>query len=259
MDQIEVKVIRQPSDVAALTGLACAITQKPINSMDELVHVFDQYRYKRPTKTIDFCNKADHGSVTRHGVYTIAIVGASRRFLAQIRTHHVGIDFTSGSLQYQDVRDTNRFVVPYAVLKQCRDYDSGFPLENYLKMCQDAADNYATMIDDNYDNDTAGYVSCQALRNVILMTGNAEAFRNLIEKRACNRNTIETQYVAMKIWYALLNTDDGPIMFGSPILPCTKGACNQGKMCCGKTFPTMPFPFDLFDYIQAKWPLLSEV
>jgi thymidylate synthase (FAD) len=257
MRNIEVSVLQSPSNVAALASLACNLTQHPITSADELDDLFTKFILKPSKNAIKFCQEADHQSVTRHGTYTLAIVGASRRFLAQIRTHHVGIDFTSASLQYQDVSGTAQFVVPYEVLQHCKDYDSGFPLENYLQMCAASADSYIEMLNDDYDNDTAGYVSCQALRNVLLVTGNAESFRNLIKKRACNRNTVETQYTALLIWAALLGTKNGELMFGNIELPCMNGLCDQGKMCCGKYMDRITSYNGILDFIFTKWPLLE--
>jgi thymidylate synthase (FAD) len=58
-----------------------------------------------------------HGTIKRFTPITVAIVGASRRFLAQARTHQVGLTFVSASLQYSDYSGQADFVVPYEVLK----------------------------------------------------------------------------------------------------------------------------------------------
>jgi thymidylate synthase (FAD) len=213
--------------------------------------------------------------VTRHGVYTVAVVGASRRFLAQIRTHRIGIDFTSASLQYQNVLQTAQFVVPYNVFQKCEDTKSDYPLKLYYHQCEESMTHYSEMLDDDYTNDEAGYVACQALRNVLLITANAEAWRKVIEKRTCNRNTVETQYVVMKIWEALLQTKDGELMFGSAGPECLNSAirrCRQGKMCCGQPLwggevatetiieagdvPGIPTIKFLQTFMKMKWPLL---
>lgn len=258
MNHIEVSVLQESAYVGGLANLACYITQHHVANMKELEFRLNDYVYNKTNdKTIKFCQDADHQSVTRHGVFTVAVVGASRRFLAQIRTHHIGIDFTSASLQYQDVSESARFVVPYEVLEKMVDTNSGMPYFDYIKFCNDAQKNYKLMLDYGYDNDTAGYVSCQSLRNVLLITGNAEAWRNVIEKRCCNRNTIETQYVCFKIWSELLKTQYGPAMFGNMKIPCLAGGCNQGKMSCKEPLPGLMTSEDIEKFIDLKWPALK--
>ena len=229
MKKIQVKVLASPSYPVEMVNLAAKLTQHSITSMEDLIDVLEA---KASEKLVTAIQDMHHASVTRHGVYTLAIVGASRRFLAQIRTHHVGIDFTSGSLQYQDMSGSFDMVVPYAVYKLCAKYETVEPLEVYKDMCKQSFDNYRSLIADGIDNDAAGYVSCQASRNVLLITANAEAWRNLINRRSCNRNTGETQYVALLIWKALLGTLGGETMFAKCGPDCSTSDCHEGKMCC---------------------------
>jgi len=67
--------------------------------------------------------KMPHGTIKRFSPITVAVVGASRRFLAQARTHHVGIDFVSASLQYSDYSEDAQFVVPYELIELGSSYE----------------------------------------------------------------------------------------------------------------------------------------
>jgi hypothetical protein len=231
MEKLEFKILQEPQFAAALSSLAASITQHPISDMDELVGAFEAYKRKPASSTVKFCQSAKHNT-QRHNSYTIAVVGTSRRLLAQIRTHHVGIDFTSASLQYQDVSATADFFIPYKIYEECEKVHSDYPVIRYKELCMQSADAYNEICADVADNDTAGYVMNNSIRNVLLITGNAEAFRNLINRRTCNRNTVEAKYVAFKIWEALLQTKDGDLMFGSAGPDCVIDKCREGRMFC---------------------------
>lgn len=252
MKKIEVEVLQYPARPVEMTNLAAKLTQHSITSMQDLK---DIYNAKPSSKLVRKIQDMGHQSVTRHGVYTIAIVGASRRFLAQIRTHNVGIDFTSGSLQYQDMRAVLDMVVPYEIYEKCEERQDNKALLTYTTMCKQSFENYRELMSLGFDKDTAGYVSCQASRNVLLVTANAEAWLNLINRRSCNRNTKETQYVALLIWKALLETPGGEAMFSFAGPDCLhEDGCNEGKMFCGRPIEYGCGPTAI---INEEFPLLG--
>ena len=112
---------------------------------------------------------------------------------------------------------------------------------------------YKSLVDAGVDNDTAGYLAPQGLRNILIIQGNHDAWLNFIRFRACNRNTKETQYVTLKIWEALLETADGKEMFAWAGPDCLHGKCREGKMSCGCPFMS-DGPTAL---INAYYPLLA--
>ena len=114
------------------------------------------------------------------------------------------------------------------------------------------------------DNDTAGYAAPQGLRNILIMQGNHQSWDYFIRTRGCNRNTVETQYVTMRIWEELLKTEYGEEFFGNSGADCMLGVCHEGKMCCGVSMK--PFVKQAKELgvtvprliIDTKWPLLKE-
>jgi len=205
-----------------------------------------------------------HGTIKRLTPITVAIVGASRRFLAQARTHQVGLIYVSASLQYSDYTGEADFVVPYPVIEADHlnrtihgelgalgAVDTDSVMDMYIKSCRASMKSYELLAKAT-DNDTAGYVAPQGLRNILIMQGNHESWMNFINRRACNRNTLETQYVTLRIWEELLKTTDGPEMFKYAGPDCTHGRCREGIMCCGKPMK-QPSPTDM---INDRFPLL---
>lgn len=268
MRNIEVAVLNEShSCPAGMMMFLAKLTQRGhnIQCMDDLMKLYNDSMNKH--KTAVSVAALPHGTIKRFTPITIAIVGASRRFLAQARTHQVGINYVSASLQYSDYSGKADFVVPYALLEASHNGErigSWDPVEFYLDRCQDDMDNY-TKISEITDNDTAGYAAPQGLRNILIIQANHESWMNFIRARGCSRNTVETQYVTLRIWEELLKTEDGEEMFHFAGPDCMYGACREGKMCCGKplrkyvgiagSIQNASIPRLIID---DKWPLLKE-
>lgn len=272
MDKIEVGVIAEHGNALETMGFLARLTQRGHN-IKSLQDIKGMLGKPVSNPFADALMKMElHGTIKRFTPITVAIVGASRRFLAQARTNQVGFNYVSASLQYSNYGDTADFVVPYALIKadyDDRQSDPELPegLQNlnsgrYLESCQKSMEVYR-IIADATDNDTAGYVAPQGLRNILIMQGNHEAWLHFLKTRTCNRNTTETQYVAFRIWEELLKTDGGEEMFKYAGPDCMYGICREGKMCCGdpmkkylKSIRSASIPRII---IEDKWPLLKDV
>ena len=60
--------------------------------------------------------KLPHTTIQKFGIINIVVVGASRRFLAQITRHQNEVKYMSGSLQYSDYSEVEDFVIPYDLM-----------------------------------------------------------------------------------------------------------------------------------------------
>lgn len=260
MRNIEVAVLNEAHDCpAGMMMFLAKLTQRGhnIHCMTDLLKLYNDTMGHHKTAS-DIMN-LPHGTIKRFTPITVAIVGASRRFLAQARTHQVGFNYVSASLQYSDYSGKADFVVPYELL--CKPKAK----QHYLTTCTDAMLEYQYLIsNENCDNDTAGYVAPQGLRNILIMQANHEAWMHFIRLRGCNRNTVETQYVTMRIWEELLKTEDGEEMFRYAGPDCMYGICREGKMCCGKPLGMFEAEARTIDVsiprliIDTKWSLLKE-
>ena len=278
MNKIQVGVIAEHGNALETMGFLARLTQRGhnIKSLEDIKNLLGK---QVTAPFVDALMKMElHGTIKRFTPITIAIVGASRRFLAQARTNQVGFNYVSASLQYSDYGDTADFVVPYALIEADHKkhnvnaelgilgvVDDGVSLtDRYLNSCNDSMKVYRNIAYVT-DNDTAGYAAPQGLRNILIMQGNHEAWLHFLKTRTCNRNTVETQYVALRIWEELLKTEGGEEMFKYAGPDCMYGHCREGKMCCGKPMKKAPkiaeganetIPRTLID---LKWPLLKEL
>ena len=248
MDRIEVSVIGAPD--TNMAPFLARLTQRghEISSMKDLV---DLKSKGASDNLLNSLAKLKHGTIKRFDVYTVAIVGASRRFLAQIRTHQHA-DYVSGSLQYSDWSNHEHpeemFVVPYELL------EGGLLRTNYLDSCVESFLEYSDLVS-FVGNDAAGFALPNGTRNVLVIQANAQQWQYMIGLRTCRRNSLETRYVMLKIWEELLMLD--PHMFTPEAAGCgcQTGICTEGHFCCGSPLWPAMAPTEI---LKADFPLLME-
>lgn len=248
MDKIEVKVLNPDAVAEAEKMMVCAarLTQRghKIKSMADFAALYEK-EYK--PETVEAMASLPHPTIQKFGIINVVIVGASRRFLAQITRHQNEVKFMSASLQYSDYSGEADFVVPYELL------DSQMRF-GYLSQCQDAMRKYKMLVDYEVGNDSAGYLAPQSLRNILIISATPYQWKHMISQRVCRRNTDETRYVMLRIWEQLYKLS--PQMFGNAGPFCMLGTCKEGKMCCGKPIRSDMQPTDI---LQADFPALTEV
>lgn len=245
MDKIEVKIWRPETykSMQLMVGSA-RLTQRAekIHNMAELEGLLN--KSVKP-ETMTAMTKLPHNNIRCFGTITILVVGASRRFLAQITRRRVGVTFCSGSLQYSDWSEVSgeQFTIPYEILKKdvdrygFADLEQGYYSKNFINTCQDAMHDYKKMVSLGLNNDTAGYVAPQALRNILIIDATPQAWIEMIKQRICKRNTDETRYVLLKCWEQLYALD--PIMFAPTVVmpDCyTTMICPEGAMTCSSRY-----------------------
>jgi thymidylate synthase (FAD) len=225
MKQIQVKILNpEVIKEAEKTMVFCArLTQRGhgIHNMDDLVALKEK---SYTEKTVKNMCRLPHPTIQKFGVINIAVVGASRRFLAQITRHQNEVKFMSASLQYSDYSGEAEFCVPYDVLCQGQ-----AAVERYNRVCKEAMNEYKFFIEQGVNNDAAGYMAPQGLRNILIISATPYQWKHMISQRSCRRNTAETQYVMLMIWAALRKYSP---MFENCGPFCMNGPCKEGTMTC---------------------------
>ena len=196
-----------------------------------------------------------HPTIQKFGIINIMVIGASRRFLAQITRHQNEVKFMSGSLQYSDYSDTAQFVVPYEIIVDTKTNGphgaspQSTSEDQYLSSCLDTLNTYQHLVK-LVGRDAAGYAMPQGMRNVLLISATPYQWKHMIGQRICRRNTLETRYVMLRCWEELYPLSD---IFKKCGPSCLDGGCNEGRMSC-----SMPFEHDTpteilnedFEYIR---------
>ena len=247
MRKIEVKILNPESIDQAEKLMVCAarLTQRghQISCLNDFMDLYEK-PYQR--STVANLIKLPHPTIQKFGIINVVVVGASRRFLAQITRHQNEVKYMSASLQYSDYSGVYDFVIPYDLLDTRQE-------ASYLEQCKKSMKNYQELIESGVDNDSAGYCAPQGMRNILLISATPYQWKHMIHQRACRRNSRETRYVMLKIWEQLLEqnaelfSDCGPF--------CMNGGCEEGKMTCGKSIPQAMSPTDI---IRVDFPKLGE-
>ena len=244
MKRIEVKILN-PEVILNAEKMMVAmarLTQRghKINNMADFEALLAQ---PYSDSLVDTMAALPHPTIQKFGAINIAVVGASRRFLAQITRHQNEVKFMSGSLQYSDYSDKAQFCVPYEITEYETRHPEDHLVDRYLTACTYDLEEY-TALAELVGKDAAGYKMPQGMRNVLMISGTPYQFKHMISQRTCNRNTLETQYVMALIWEQLWPLSD---MYHNCGPFCTEGKCPEGKMCCGNPFGALVNPTALLD------------
>lgn len=248
MKKIEVKILNPESVDQAEKMMVCAarLTQRG-HQISCLSDFMDLYEKSYQRATVSNLVKLPHSTIQKFGIINVVIVGASRRFLAQITRHQNEVKYMSASLQYSDYSGVEDFVIPYDLIGTSQE-------GAYLKQCSTAMKNYQEMIKAGTDNDSAGYSAPQGMRNILLISATPYQWKHMIRQRTCRRNTKETRYVMLKVWEQLIRQNSELFSDCGPF--CMDGGCKEGKMTCGKSISSMMSPTDI---IRTDFPKVCEM
>ena len=237
MNNIEIKVLNpesvQSSEQMMVT--AARLTQRGHN-IHNMKDFMDLYSKPYSHELAQGLTLLPHPTIQKFGIINIVVIGASRRFLAQITRHQNEIKFMSASCQYSDYSHKADFVIPYEIL------NNEAAKTQYLESCMDSLAMYEEAICNSVDHDSAAYMLPQGLRNILIMSATPYQWKHMISQRVCRRNTAETRYVMLLIWKALYDLNHelfAPITTG-PF--CQRGKCLEGKMACHDPISTSATP-----------------
>ena len=228
---------------------AARLTQRghKINTMEDLTALYEK---SFSNDTVTAISKLPHPTVQKFAVITVAIVGASRRFQAQITRHQNDVKFMSASLQYSNNAGQADFAVPYEILTAPKAIQ-----EMYLESCKSDMDCYEELCAAGIGHDAAGYATPQGLRNVLIISATPYQWKHIIGQRVCRRNTDETRIVLLKIWQELFSLS--PVLFAPDLTGpfCQRDQCLEGKMSCKRKIAGSMTPSGI---LAADYPLLME-
>ncbi len=249
MKKIETRILNPEAVGEAEKMMVCAgrLTQRGehIKSMDDFMELYNRAYTK---KTLRLMTGLPHPTLQKYGVVNAVVVGASRRFLAQITRHQNEVKYMSASLQYSDYSGEADFVVPYEILGDAAKEAA------YIESCARAMEAYVSAVADGISNDSAGYMAPQGLRNILIISATPFQWKHMIGQRSCRRNTVETRYVMLRIWERLHALN--PVLFGGETTGpfCMRDSCKEGRMSCARVMDAQMSPAEL---IARDYPLLT--
>lgn len=249
MNQIETKILNVFSLQEAEKNMVftARLTQRghTIHNMQDLIALYDRPYNK---DTVERFTSLPHPTIQKFVVITVAVVGASRRFLSQITRHQNEVKYMSASLQYSNYSGLAAFVMPYEILAAPEEIRS-----LYTMSCLSDLNHYSEPCNACISQDTAGYVTPQGLRNVLIISATPYQWKHMIGQRCCRRNTDEMRIVMLKIWNELYV--ENPILFHPTVTGpfCQRENCLEGSMSCKSPIEKYNTPLSI---LQTDFPLL---
>lgn len=232
MKNIKIKILNPEAikEAEKMMVFCARLTQRGHQLKNEN-DVLDLFNSSYKEDTVKIMSNLPHPTIQKFGVINIAVIGGSRRFLAQITRHQNEVKFMSTSLQYSNYSKQADFYTPSEFLKNEDIYTE------YQLSCQQAFNTYEKLVNKNISHDSAGYIMPQALRNILIISATPYQWKHMISQRICHRNTEETRYIMLLIWQELKKYS---IMFENCGSFCLNGGCKEGKMSCGKKLLNTP-------------------
>ena len=163
---------------------------------------------KRATRDyLDNIKKQGHGSVLEHANYTLLLEGVSRSLTHELVRHRAGFAYSQLSQRYVDESEAN-FVIPPAVIgdttleAQWRDQIEAAQ-RAYVALVEKLMERYGWVPDRVHRRKMAREAARAVLPNAtetkIVVTGNARAWRTMLELRSSEGAELEIRRAAMAI------------------------------------------------------------
>ena len=169
-----------------------------------------------------------HLSTLEHASYTFAVDGVSRALTHQLVRHRLA-SYNQQSQRYVKFKDGLEVVKPATVSEDPE-------LERVFDEAIEAAvEGYKKLLNAGVPAEDARYLLPNAAETKIVITMNVRELLHFFSLRGCNRAQWEIRELAHRM--IELARPTAPYVFMDAGAPCVRGACPEGKMCCGNPYP----------------------
>ena len=204
---MEVRLISSPSMPAEdLCGMAAA----------------QCYEGKHFKRSLSVAMDVGHHSVLEHAAFTFKVEGVSRVLLAQLTRHRIA-SYSVKRQRYCGVQA--EWIVPETIK------EAGLTAR-YIEMCNECFGAYCHFLAHDIPEEDARYVIPQGAACDLIITMNARELRHFFSMRCCKRAQKEIRDLALRMLE--LCQIAAPQIFADAGAGCVRGACPEGKKCCGK-------------------------
>jgi thymidylate synthase (FAD) len=163
---------------------------------------------KRPTREyLENIKKQGHGSVLEHSNYSLLLEGVSRSLTHELVRHRAGFAYSQLSQRYVDESNAS-FVVPPAIIgydaleKRWREEIEGAQ-SAYVALVEQLMERYGWVADRVHrrkmSREAARAVLPNATETKIVVTGNARAWRTMLELRTSEGAELEIRRLAIAV------------------------------------------------------------
>ena len=221
---MQVELLYHTPDPERAIATAARLCYAPVGA-SELMETMPPERLKSVLATI---MRSGHFSTLEHASYTFAIDGVSRALTHQLVRHRLA-SFNQQSQRYVKFKDGVAVVKP-ATVTASPETEAVF--DEAIEACVEA---YKKLLDAGVPAEDARYLLPNAAESKIVVTMNVRELLHFFSLRCCNRAQWEIRELAHRMLELARPT--APFIFADAGAGCVRGACPEGKMCCGNPYP----------------------
>ena len=179
-------------------------------------------------KVLTTIMSSGHFSTLEHASYTFAVEGVSRALTHQLVRHRLA-SFNQQSQRYVKFKEEPPIVRPASV---DTNPEAAQAFDEAIEACWQA---YDKLVQAGVPAEDARYILPNACETKIVVTMNIRELMHFFSNRCCNRAQWEICELAWKMLELVRPT--APFIFRTAGPGCMRGACPEGKMCCGNPYP----------------------
>lgn len=220
---MNVELLNYTQDPQRAVATAARLCYAPVGA-SELMESLDEEAILKVLRTI---MAGGHFSTLEHASYTFAIDGVSRALTHQLVRHRLA-SFNQQSQRYVAYRDGLETIKPATIAEN--------PEANELfdEMVERTVETYKALLAAGVPAEDARYILPNAAETKIVVTMNIRELLHFFSLRCCNRAQWEIRELAWKMLELVRET--APFIFKDAGPGCVRGACPEGKMCCGHPY-----------------------
>ena len=179
-------------------------------------------------KVLTTIMSSGHFSTLENASYTFAVEGVSRALTHQLVRHRLA-SYNQQSQRYVKFKEEPPIVRPASV---DTNPEAAQAFDEAIDACWQA---YDKLVQAGVPAEDARYILPNACETKIVVTMNIRELMHFFSNRCCNRAQWEIRELAWKMLELVRPT--APFIFRTAGPGCMRGACPEGKMCCGNPYP----------------------
>lgn len=179
-------------------------------------------------KVLTTIMSSGHFSTLEHASYTFAVEDVSRALTHQLVRHRLA-SYNQQSQRYVKFKEEPPIVRPASV---DTNPEAAQAFDEAIDACWQA---YDKLVQAGVPAEDARYILPNACETKIVVTMNIRELMHFFSNRCCNRAQWEIRELAWKMLELVRPT--APFIFRTAGPGCMRGACPEGKMCCGNPYP----------------------
>ena len=183
---------------------------------------------------IDRLTQMGHLSPIEHASFSFGVEGVSRALLAQITRHRLA-SFSVQSQRYVNQsakKGEFSYIIPPSI--EALGSEAVEKYEHQMQTMQKWYDEWGTALGASGEksNEDARFVLPNACETKMIITMNARELLHFFSLRCCNRAQWEIRELAWQMLALVMEAAPGLFKNAGP--SCVGGACQEGRMTCGR-------------------------